>query len=164
MEKEYGTIERKDSFVKFKKGAFLVWGYGEEEIDGEKHGFDYRHTFDIVPTKHEVLEMITNLVNNITDEKILSGFVWNDTHIWLSTENQFNFKAAYDVAVQTSGMSLPVKFKLGEQDGVPQYYVFDTMEKFTDFYTKAMAFIMQTLNEGWEEKDNARQWVESLDL
>ena len=34
-------------------------------------------------------------INAQTDEKILSGFVWNEMPVWLSSENQFNFKAAY---------------------------------------------------------------------
>ena len=42
---------------------------------------------------------------------------WNDIPVWLSTENQLNFKSVYDMAVQAAGASLPVEFKLGEQDG-----------------------------------------------
>jgi hypothetical protein len=33
--------------------------------------------------------------------------------VWLSTENQFNYKAAFDLATQTGGKSLPVTFKFG---------------------------------------------------
>lgn len=160
MEKIFGITERNDQLIMFKNGAVLVFGFGEE--DGE--GYSYRQNFTHIPTKSEVLNIIFDHVNSLTDEKILSGFVWNGVNVWLSTENQFNFKAAYDVAVQTNGASLPVKFKLGEVDGVPRYYVFDNMATFTDFYTKAIAFIMVTLNDGWVEKDGAKLWVESLDL
>jgi hypothetical protein len=38
------------------------------------------------------------------------------------------------------------------------------MAEFTDFYTNAISFINQTLNEGWEEKDAAKEWVDGLDL
>ena len=160
MEKVYGATERHDQLIMFRHGAVLVFGYGVENGDG----YDYRHKFSHVPAKDEVLETIVNHVNGLTDEKILSGFKWRGKNVWLSTENQFNFKAAYDVAVQTNGASLPVKFKLGEDDGVPVYHVFDNMGDFSDFYTSAIGFIMQALNEGWVEKDNARQWVEGLDL
>ena len=68
--------------------------------------------------------------------------------------NQFNFKAAYDLAVQKNGATLPVTFKMGEKDGVPVYHTFETMEEADDFYTKAVAFINQTLAEGWAKKDN----------
>jgi hypothetical protein len=57
--------------------------------------------------------------------------------VWLSSENQFNYKAAYDLAVQTGGATLPVTFKFGT-DEVPQYREFVTLEELTDFYTKAM--------------------------
>ena len=75
--------------------------------------------------------------------------------MYLSTENQFNYKAAYDVAVQTEGQTLPVKFKLGEdEEGQPVYHTFNSLSSFTDFYTRAIAYINQCLNEGWDEKDN----------
>ena len=48
-----------------------------------------------------------------------------------------------------------MKFKLGEQeDGTPVYHTFEAMTEFTDFYTSAIAFINQCLNEGWERKDS----------
>lgn len=159
MEKVIGAERRHDALIKMTSGrAVLVYGYGEE--NGQ--GYDYRHIFAQTPTKEELLDIITTHVNALTDEKILSGFVWNGMNVWLSTENQFNFKAAYDVAVQTGGASLPVKFKLGETEDTPNYYVFSDMPTFSDFYTKALAFIIQTLNDGWKEKDSAREWVEEL--
>lgn len=161
MEQVYGTTERHDNLILIgKRKAVLIFGYGEDDMGG----YDYRHVFNHKPSKEELIDVITTHVNSLTDEKILSGFVWNGINVWLSTENQFNFKAAFDVSAQTNGAWLPIKFKLGERNGEPVYHIFDTMDGFTDFYTKAMAYIMQTLNEGWEEKDNARQWVESLDL
>ena len=68
------------------------------------------------------------------------------------------------MAVQTGGTTLPIKFKLGETDGMPNYYVFEDMATFTDFYTKALAFIIETLNIGWVEKDAAKEWVGTLGL
>lgn len=162
MEKQYGATERNDTLIKYKKRAMLVFGYGEDAATGE--GFNYTHVFDKIPTKSEVLNVIVNHTNLTTDEKILSGFVWNDINVWLSTENQFNFKAAYDVAIQTEGATLPIKFKLGENEGNPNYFVFEDMPTFMDFYTKAITYIMTTLNEGWVEKDSAKDWIATLDL
>jgi hypothetical protein len=86
--------------------------------------------------------------------------MWRNVNVWLSSENQFNFKAAYDLAVQTNGQSLPVKFKIGETENKePVYHTFETMEEFTDFYTKAIAYINKCLNEGWELKDSI-DWSE----
>ena len=72
--------------------------------------------------------------------------------VWLSSENQFNYKAAYDLAVQTAGATLPVVFKFGT-DTEPVYREFATLEDLTDFYTKAMQHIQNTLADGWKKKD-----------
>lgn len=119
----------------------------------------YSQREKVYPAFEKVKNDIIADINAKTDEKILSGFVWNNKPVWLSSENQFNFKAAYDLAVQTKGKSLPVKFKLGESDGEPVYHTFDDMEEFTDFYTKAIAYINKCLNEGWELKDSI-DWSE----
>jgi hypothetical protein len=106
-------------------------------------------------TFEEIKEAILSDINAQTDAKILTGFVWNDKPVWLSRENQFNFKAAYDLAVQTKGKSLPVKFKLGElEDEAPVYHTFEDLSEIADFYTKAMVYINQCLNEGWNRKDS----------
>lgn len=152
MEKVFGATGRNDQLIVHGTGkAILIYGYGEE--DGQ--GFDYRHVFDHKPTKEELKKVIEAHINTLTDQKILSGFVWNGKPVWLSSENEFNFKAAYDIAVQTEGSTLPIKFKLGEdENGDPVYHTFKAMGAFTDFYTSAITFINQTLNEGWLEKDN----------
>lgn len=102
------------------------------------------------------LTYIQNLIlgwhNKQIDEKILSGFKWNDMPVWLSSENQFNYKAAYDLAVQTGGANLPVTFKFGSTDE-PVYHTFATLEELNSFYLSAMKYINDTLAEGWKEKD-----------
>ena len=161
MEKVFGAEGRHDALIQLgTRRAVLIYGYGIEN----DRGYDYRHTFDHRPAQAEVLEVITDHVNGLTDAAILSGYVWNGMNVWLSSENQFNFKAAYDVAVQTDSATLPIKFKLGESDGNPNYYVFEDMETFKDFYTNALAYINETLNAGWVEKDAAKAWVETLGL
>jgi len=100
-------------------------------------------------------------INARTDEKIVGGLVWtpqaggDPIHVWLSTENQFNFKSAYDLAVQKQGATLPVTFKMGEdEEGNPVYHTFETMEDADDFYLHAMSYIKTTLAAGWSEKDS----------
>lgn len=162
MEKVYGATERHDQLIVYgTKRAMLIYGYGTE---GEQ-GYDMRHQFTHKPTKQEVLDVIVNQINADIDNTILTGFVWNDKKVWLSMESQFDFKAVYDIAVQSKGKNLPIKFKLGEDDDrLPIYHTFETMAEFTDFYTKFIGFINQTRNEGWEEKDAAKEWVDGLDL
>ena len=67
-------------------------------------------SLDHAPQRADVVKMVNDHINAKTDEKILSGFVWRDNPVWLSSENQFNFKAAYDIAVQTGGMNLPARY------------------------------------------------------
>lgn len=105
-------------------------------------------------TEAAMRKLIEDWYNPEIDAKILKGFVWNEKPVYLSSENQFNFKAAYDLAVQTQGQNLPVTFKLGEQNGAPVYHTFEEMAEFTDFYTKAVTFINTTLAEGWQKKDS----------
>lgn len=108
--------------------------------------------FSHKPTDDEIKQTIIGWINAQTDEAILSGFVWNDMPVWLSSENQFNYKAAYDLAVQTAGATLPVKFKFGTDD-VPCYHTFQTIEELTDFYMKSIQYIQKMLDECWARKD-----------
>lgn len=104
------------------------------------------------PSLEQLKKLILDAINKEVDEKILSGFVWKDMPVWLSTENQFNYKAAYDLAVMSSGQSLPVMFKFGTTEE-PVYYSFGTLEDISDFYVSAMTYINTTLAEGWSKKD-----------
>ena len=103
------------------------------------------------PSEDEIKQTVLGWFNEQTDIVILSGFEWNGLPVWLSSENQFNYKAAYDLAVQTDGATLPVTFKFGNEE--PCYHTFDTVEELTDFYTKAMQHIQCTLADGWKKKD-----------
>ena len=78
--------------------------------------------------------------------------MWNEMSVWLSTENQFNYKAAYDLAVQTAGATLPVKFKFGTDD-VPCYHTFQTVEELSDFYIQSIQYVQNLLDECWNKKD-----------
>ena len=81
------------------------------------------------PSDDDIKALVTDWYNEQTNQTILSGFSWNDTPVWLSTENQFNYKAAYDLAVQSGGTTLPVTFKFGT-DNYSSHYT--DMMLFTD--------------------------------
>lgn len=119
--------------------------------------------FDHRPTLDEIQSVILAWHNEQIDQKILSGFVWRGYPVWLSTENQFNYKAAYDLAVQTNGESLPVVFKFGTTEQ-PAYYEFNNLTDLSDFYLSAMSYINNTLTEGWRTKDaiDWTQWTQYL--
>ena len=105
------------------------------------------------PSLEQLKKLVLDAINKEVDEKILSGFVWKDMHVWLSTENQFNYKAAYDLAVMSQGKSLPTVFKFGTTEQ-PVYYSFGTLEDISDFYISAMSYINTCLAEGWKQKDS----------
>lgn len=104
------------------------------------------------PTMVEIKDVILGWMNGEIDKRILAGFEWNGMSVWLSSENQFNYKAAYDLAVQTGGANLPIMFKFGDMEN-PTYHTFTSVEELTDFYLKAMAYINEQLSIGWQEKD-----------
>jgi hypothetical protein len=110
------------------------------------------------PSLEQIKTFILSAINKRTDEKILSGFVWNGNQVWLSRENQFNYKASYDLAVQNNGANLPTVFKFGDIDN-PTYYKFDNIEDLEDFYLKATKFINEQLAIGWAKKDSIN-WEE----
>ena len=157
MNKVYGL---KEEFVPIRKDrSRLIVSYGIEPLEDGVHATWYEIYFYKKPhpvvTLEDIKQAILADINEQTDEKILKGFTWNDMKVWLSSENQFNFKAAYDLAVQTQGASLPVKFKLGEDENEePIYHTFETLEDLGDFYTKAITYIVGCLNEGWNRKDS----------
>lgn len=161
MSRVFGLTERYQKVS--NEESRIVFAYGIEPVDennstwGEVFFYKKQHP---TITIDEVKKAIISDINSQTDENILSGFVWNGKKVWLSQENQFNFKAAYDLAVQTNGMSLPVKFKLGEtEEGEPVYHTFEKLDDITDFYISAINYINQCLNEGWEMKDGI-EWSE----
>ena len=150
--KVYGAEERADALIKLRNSKYLVvFGFYTDD-DGS---YRWRKQYDHKPTLAELKSDINALINMMTDETILNGFSWNSKPVYLSQENQINFKAAYDLAVQTEGAILPIKFKLGEDsDGEPVYHTFTSLNAFSDFYTRAVAFITAALANGWQQKDS----------
>ena len=128
--------------------------YVSEDKEKESVSFvekDFSHK----PTIEEVKDFVLGVENAKIDERILGGFIWKDMPVWLSSENQFNYKAAYDLSVQTGGQTLPVMFKFGDTEN-PVYHQFTTHNELSDFYIKAMQFISDTLSAGWIMKDSIK--------
>ena len=155
---------KQESFAPIREdGSRITICYGLKSIGGGL--YEWNEVY--MPKKQmsqltfaDVKAAIISDINARTDEKIISGMVWTPRAggepipVWLSTENQFNFKSAYDLAVQKQGATLPVTFKMGEDaDGNPVYHTFQTMEDADDFYLQAVAHINRCLAEGWTEKD-----------
>lgn len=153
--KVYGAQKRQDGIVVLSSKKSIIYvGYGKDSDDDE-NGYNWRKDYDYIPEISEIKADIEALINSHTDAKILTEFSWNGKPVYLSSENQFNFKAAYDLALQNDGANLPAKFKIGEDaDGNAVYHTFTKTDVLGDFIMKAFAFINTALKEGWAEKDS----------
>lgn len=160
MNRSFGTkglspIECINPDLKFNKWH-IRWDIrpiiDEEGKETDEVSFMYKLIECHKPTINEIKDIVLSWMNSEIDKNILEGFEWNGMSVWLSTENQFNYKAAYDLAIQTEGKNLPIVFKFGTVDK-PVYYKFDDVETLSDFYTKAMTYINVQLAIGWSKKD-----------
>ena len=147
-----GATERADALVCLSRTNYLlIFGFG---TDADGNNYTWRKYYDHKPDLREIKNDISELINKETASEILNGFTWNGKPVYLSTENQLNFRSAYELARDTDGASLPVKFKLGEEaDGQPVYHTFTKLEPLADFVKKSVLFINAVLNEGWQKKD-----------
>ena len=103
----------------------IRWDITEQE-DGLANWIE--HDLDHKPTEQEIKDIIMDWYNTNIKEKIVSSFIWNDIPVWLSLENQMNYKSIYDIAKQGIEEILPVTFKLGT-DEYPVYKSFSTLEE-----------------------------------
>lgn len=75
----------------------------ERDEEGNETG-NYSYEVEVlyhIPQLDEVKEMITAWHNKQVDVAILQGCRWNDIPVWLSMENQFNYKSVFDLAAMT---------------------------------------------------------------
>lgn len=150
--KVYGTKERNDSLLRLSDDHYvLFYGFGKDK-DSDESGYCWRKDYGHKPTEEELKGDIATHVNKLIDEKILAGFTYEGNIVYLSSENQFNYKAAFDLCMLTDGSNLPVTFKFGDEQK-PVYRKFETKDELKGFFLQAMDFISKTLSEGWTEKN-----------
>lgn len=135
----------------------VLWAIGYEENSFTFMAEEFNHK----PILQEIKDTILAWYNTRIEEKILSEFTWRDIPVWLSMENQFNYKVAYDIATQSGGEILPT-FKFGNTES-PVYYKFESLEDLKDFYISAMSYVTDTLATGWQAKDKI-DWAVYEDL
>ena len=149
--KPYNKVNNKHVTIMWDYKPIMKVNAKGEEIESPLATWQ-EHIFNHIPTLSEIKSVITDYYNKMIDEAILTGFVWNDMNVWLSNENQFNYKVAYDLAVQSNGASLPITFKFENKDGII-YHEFKTLDEISDFYIKCVNYIQTTLMNGWKQKD-----------
>lgn len=105
------------------------------------------------PSSEQVKKAILEDVDNEVKRLIIETFTWDNKQVWLSLENQQNYKTALDIAKETGGQNLPVKFKFGNEDK-PTYVTFNTIEELKIFWLSCSNHITECLKYGWNIKDN----------
>ena len=150
MIKKIGKKDKFKPYVCNNETCIISWGY--QDLQEKGFGEWYSEQFKTIPDLSTIKKTVLDWYNSEIDKDILSGMTWKGYSVWLSTENQFNYKAAFDIAIQTNGENLPIVFKLGTTDN-PVYYEFKEIDELKDFYFKSHAFIQDTLMKGWKKKD-----------
>lgn len=132
----------------------IRWGF---DIDEQSHKMSYTELEWKGEYNVDVLKKIVEKwYNDQCDNEILQGLTFQGNAVWLSLENQFNFKAAYDFAFQNEVLGLEYEspiFKLGSTD-VPVYKTFDSFMELTDFIKQCFTHIKVTLDKYWILKDS----------
>lgn len=96
----YESLSVNGNIVKIAFDYEPIYDIDEEGNKVESNvGTWTEHVFKKRPSFNQIQEFILSEINKRTDELILSGFIWKDMSVWLSSENQFNYKAAYDLAI-----------------------------------------------------------------
>lgn len=113
--------------------------YIQETIFGE---------YDLQKTK----DIIENYINSEVQNNIISGLNYNSCNIWLSKENQQNYKAAVDLAIQSEGKNLPYRIR-ATKEGNPHYINFNTLDELKDFWATCINHIQSCILKGWSLKD-----------
>lgn len=106
------------------------------------------------PTLEVIKHYILDWHNKEIDKVILFGHKWRGMGVWLSSENQQNYKASFDLAMQFNGQggTLPLVYKFGTE-AEPVYHRFETLEELSDFYLSTVAYVKEVLVAGWARKD-----------
>ncbi len=151
MEKIYGTKGRQDCLMRVGQSKWILfYGFWKDD-DASDTGWEFRHTFDHKPLLPEIKELVISAINSLTDDKIVNGFVWNNQPVYLSVENQLNYAAIE----RCKDIHFPLVLKINEQvDGTPIYQTFENAEDYYAFSQAIALYITETLQNGWNEKDN----------
>ena len=124
MEKIYGTTKRQDGLQRVGKNKWLLY-FGLYET--ESGTYEYRHTFTHKPTLDEIKKLVWATIDAETKDKIVNQFEYEGIKVWLTDE---------------------------KADATPIYQTFRTRDEFKKFSEAAACFILETIRNGWKEKDN----------
>jgi len=128
----------------------MRWNY-QADADGSVNWLE--EDFNHQPTPAEIKAVFDAWVSNETSRLIREGLTYNGNLVWLSQENQINYKLLHDTAVQTGGQNLPVRIKLGT-DEAPVYVTFSSISEIKTFFSLVSNHIQNTIEDGWQKRDS----------
>jgi len=158
----------KSDFAYLKEDASrIIIGYNYKEVSNDMAEWIEVYVYKKQRSHlsfSEIKKAIIADIDACTDEKILNGYEWTILHgddegktvkVWLSKENQNNFKAKHDAAKEYPNLvAFPMKYKISEDsDEKAIYEVFQSFEELVQFYLGGLAYIESCYQEGWEVKD-----------
>jgi len=158
MKKIYGAEARQDGLYRVGREKYeVIVGFGVDDMGG----FNYREKFKHRPAVSELKAAYHEAVNEGVQEKILKGFEYDGSLVWLDANNQRDY-LAFAVQVQGGTTVYPIVVKLGTEES-PRYVEFGTAEEYMSFFDAVMGHIREALHEGWEEKESV-EWSEFEDV
>lgn len=150
--KHYKVINNKKVVIMWDYTPILKTSSNGDIIETSMASWE-EYMFNHIPTLKEIQAIILDYYNSEINKEIYNGCTWKNMNIWLSIENQLNFKVIYDLTHQTNGLNLPITVKLSGTDE-PIYYDFTTTEEVSDFYLTTIKHIQDTLQKGRLKKDS----------
>lgn len=142
-QKVYNTLTYNESSIDYL--GEIKAGYTLQKPPSFYHKYENDNWAPDESKKTALIEQLSTKINAETDQKILSGFIYQGKEFYLSLENQFNYKSAYDARAL---LSYPFTVK-----GKDEFISFANAAEFEAFYLAGFAYVQQCIGEGWAKKE-----------
>lgn len=126
------------------------WDYRSEVVDEEVIHTCMQEMYPAKPTLAQIKATIYTWFNEVAKDAIMGTFLWRGVQLWLSTENQSNYAAAYSM-LQAGVQLLPITLR-GGSDEEPVYLTIETKAEFDEFWQSARRHIDTIRQSTWDAK------------